>query len=122
MAWFGVLGSLEVTARGRPVSMVGRNQRELLAMLLLRANHPVSLDTLVESFWPADTPATARRQIQNGVGRLRRTLTTGGVPGDWRCWRSAWSWSCGWAGTTRSPESWRTSWPSIRCASGCAPC
>ncbi|MCP2357994.1 DNA-binding SARP family transcriptional activator/tetratricopeptide (TPR) repeat protein [Nonomuraea thailandensis] len=79
-AWFGVLGSLEVTACGRPVPVHGHNQRELLALLLLGANHLVTVDALVESVWPGRTPATARRQIQNGVGRLRRTLESGGVP------------------------------------------
>ncbi|GGO63896.1 AfsR/SARP family transcriptional regulator [Nonomuraea cavernae] len=81
VAWFGILGPLEVTASGRPVPVLGHNQRELLAVLLLRANRLVSVDSLIESVWAGQPPATARRQIQNGVGRLRRTLTTGGVPG-----------------------------------------
>src|SRR5262249_54555878 len=80
VAWFGVLGALEVTARGRPVPVLGRNQRELLAVLLLKANTLVRLDPLVESVWGGRVPASAARQIQNGIGRLRRTLAVGGIP------------------------------------------
>jgi DNA-binding SARP family transcriptional activator len=82
VTWFGVLGPLEVTAGGSPVPVIGRRQRELLAVLLLRANQPVSVDLLVDMIWPDRPPASAHRQVQNGVGRLRRTLTTGGVRPD----------------------------------------
>ncbi|MEV0611716.1 BTAD domain-containing putative transcriptional regulator [Nonomuraea sp. NPDC050404] len=82
VAWFGVLGPLEVTAAGRPVPVPGRSQRELLGVLLLRANALVPVDLLVEALWPDRAPPSARRQIQNGVGRLRRTLTGGGVPAE----------------------------------------
>ncbi|SEH03450.1 DNA-binding transcriptional activator of the SARP family [Nonomuraea solani] len=82
VAWFGVLGPLEVTAAGRPVPVLGRSQRELLGALLLRANALVQVDFLVEDLWPDQPPPTARRQIQNTVGRLRRTLTGGGVPSE----------------------------------------
>jgi DNA-binding SARP family transcriptional activator len=39
---------LEVTAGGRPVPVIGRRQRELLAVLLLRANQMVSVDLLID--------------------------------------------------------------------------
>ncbi|MEV0384795.1 BTAD domain-containing putative transcriptional regulator [Nonomuraea sp. NPDC050643] len=74
------MGPLEVTASGRPVTVAGRSQRELLGVLLLRANGLVPIDFLVEALWPDRPPASARRQVQNGVGRLRRTLEGGGVP------------------------------------------
>jgi DNA-binding SARP family transcriptional activator len=80
-AWFGILDPLEVTAAGRLMRVSGRSQRELLAVLLLRANRLVSIDLLIESAWPHGPPASARRQVQNAVGRLRNTLT-GGLPGD----------------------------------------
>ncbi|SPL90025.1 transcriptional regulator, SARP family [[Actinomadura] parvosata subsp. kistnae] len=82
VAWFGILGPLEVTAAGRLLRVSGRSQRELLAVLLLRANRLVSIDLLIESAWPHAPPASARRQVQNAVGRLRITLTGGGLPGD----------------------------------------
>lgn len=77
---FGVLGPLEVTVAGRPVPVVGRRQRELLAVLLLRANRVVSVDLLTDLIWRDQPPASASRQVQNCAGRLRRTLTAGGVP------------------------------------------
>ncbi|WP_336207263.1 AfsR/SARP family transcriptional regulator [Nonomuraea sp. LPB2021202275-12-8] len=80
VAWFGVLGPLEVTASGRPVPVAGRSQRELLGVLLLSANRLVPVDTMVESLWLDRPPSSARRQVQNSVGRLRRTLVAGGVP------------------------------------------
>ncbi|TXK40838.1 winged helix-turn-helix domain-containing protein [Nonomuraea sp. C10] len=80
VVWFGILGPLEVTASGRPVTVAGRSQRELLAVLLLRANRPVEVDFMIDSLWPGRSPPSARRQIQNSVGRLRRTLVAGGVP------------------------------------------
>jgi DNA-binding SARP family transcriptional activator len=82
VAWFGILGPLEVTAVGRLIRIAGRSQRELLAVLLLRANQLVSIDLLIETGWPDTPPASARRQVQNAVGRLRNTLTNGGLPGD----------------------------------------
>ncbi|MFG1946246.1 BTAD domain-containing putative transcriptional regulator [Nonomuraea sp. NPDC048826] len=80
VAWFGVLGPLEVTAHGRPVTVAGRSQRELLAVLLLRANRLVEVDFMIDALWPGRPPPSARRQVQNSVGRLRRTLVAGGVP------------------------------------------
>jgi DNA-binding SARP family transcriptional activator len=82
VAWFGVLGPLEVTAGGRPVTVPGWRQRELLVVLLLRANQTVPVDVLVDVAWRDQPPATAHRQVQNCVGRLRRALTAGGIAPD----------------------------------------
>ncbi|MFI0453893.1 BTAD domain-containing putative transcriptional regulator [Actinomadura sp. 6N118] len=79
-AEFRLLGPLEVAVGGRLVQVNGRRQRELLAMLLVSANRLISLEALVDMAWRARAPATARRQIQNSVGRLRNVLTEGGVP------------------------------------------
>jgi DNA-binding SARP family transcriptional activator len=77
---FRLLGPLEVTVGGRLVQVNGRRQRELLAMLLVSANRLMSVAELVDVVWRDRAPATARRQVQNGVGRLRNVLATGGVP------------------------------------------
>lgn len=77
---FRVLGPLEVAVGDRLVHINGRRQRELLALLLVRANRLVSLETLVGMAWKSGVPATARRQTQNSVGRLRRVLVEGGAP------------------------------------------
>lgn len=70
---FHILGPVEVIADGQVLD-VGHRQRELLTILLLRANELVTVDRLVEVSFPGFVPSTARRQVQNTVGRLRRTL------------------------------------------------
>ncbi|MFJ8622630.1 BTAD domain-containing putative transcriptional regulator [Kitasatospora sp. NPDC093550] len=49
-------------------------RRSLLAMLLLRANVAVSVDTLTEALWDDEPPLRARTVIQGHVSRLRALL------------------------------------------------
>ncbi|WP_206061545.1 AfsR/SARP family transcriptional regulator [Nonomuraea basaltis] len=79
--WFGVLGPLEVRADGRPVRLHGPRQERALAALLLDAGQAVTIDRLLDSVWE-DPPATARRQVQDLVTRLRRTLVGVGAADD----------------------------------------
>lgn len=74
---FHVLGSLQVSASGRPVSLTGRRQRVLLASLLLNADLVVPLDALIDAVWDERPPTTAKRQVQNTVSALRRLLEGG---------------------------------------------
>ncbi|MGP3918816.1 AfsR/SARP family transcriptional regulator [Nonomuraea sp. 10N515B] len=76
--WFGVLGPLEVRADGRPVGLHGPRQERALAALLLEAGQVVTVDRLLDSMWE-NPPATARRQVQDLVTRLRRTLVGAGA-------------------------------------------
>jgi DNA-binding SARP family transcriptional activator/tetratricopeptide (TPR) repeat protein len=80
---FHILGPPEVIASGRPVILGGRRQRTVLAMLLANAHQVVSVTHLVDAVWEDAPPSTARRQVQNLVGALRRLLATGepGQPG-----------------------------------------
>lgn len=71
---FGVLGPLELTRDGGPVAVNGPKLRVVLAALLLRANATVSIDRLVEHLWGTAPPATARKNAQLYVLRLRRIL------------------------------------------------
>lgn len=71
---FGILGTIEVTRDGDPVTLNGPKLRILLAALLLRANTTVSVDRLAERLWGEDPPATARKTIQVYTLRLRRAL------------------------------------------------
>ncbi|HVX42601.1 MAG TPA: winged helix-turn-helix domain-containing protein, partial [Mycobacteriales bacterium] len=68
---FGVLGSLLVEGAVLPRS---RMQRLLLAMLLSRANEPVSSDLLIEELWEGSPPGSARTNLQVYVHRLRRVI------------------------------------------------
>ncbi|WP_277208962.1 AfsR/SARP family transcriptional regulator [Isoptericola croceus] len=72
---FGTLGSLRVvTDDGRDVAPAGRVQRTLLALLLVHANRPVPVDTLVEAIWPDDRSGRAQAKLQLAVHRLRTAL------------------------------------------------
>ncbi|WP_158088572.1 AfsR/SARP family transcriptional regulator [Thermoactinospora rubra] len=77
---FHVLGRIEVTVHGKVVDL-GLRQRESLALMLLRANRTVTVDQLVEVSFAGPVPESARRQVRNTVGRLRRTLAAAGCPG-----------------------------------------
>jgi DNA-binding SARP family transcriptional activator/tetratricopeptide (TPR) repeat protein len=79
--WFGVLGPLEVFANGQPVRLHGLRQERLLAVLLLNAERTVTVQELVDVVWE-EPPATARRQIQDLVARLRRAFSSAGAPQD----------------------------------------
>ena len=57
---FRVLGAVEAAADGVPVDLGSRKQRLVLAVLLLEAGRPVSLDRLLDLLWPtAPRPARA---------------------------------------------------------------
>ena len=74
---FRVLGSFEVLHDGVAVQLGGRNQRALLAVLLLHANQPVSTDRLVDQLWGEHPPRTATTSLQNTVSQLRKLLGPG---------------------------------------------
>jgi DNA-binding SARP family transcriptional activator len=74
MLQFRVLGSLEVTSDGAPVPINGRNQRCVLALLLLRANELVSAERLINEIWGEHPPRTAVTSLQNTVSQLRKVL------------------------------------------------
>ncbi len=71
---FGILGPLEVTRGGAPVSVTGPKLRVMLATLLLRPNTTVTLDRLAEGLWGDAQPPTARKSAQLYAQRLRRVL------------------------------------------------
>lgn len=71
---FGVLGPLQVLADGRQVQLGRRGVRALLAMLVVEANRPVSIDRIVDALWTDSPPATARTIVHGYVSRLRKVL------------------------------------------------
>ncbi|SEP84112.1 AfsR/SARP family transcriptional regulator [Lentzea albida] len=71
---FGVLGPLQVLADGRLVELGRRGMRGLLAMLVVEANRPVSIDQIVDALWTEQPPATARTIVHGYVSRLRKVL------------------------------------------------
>ena len=76
---FRLLGPLEVSRNREPVPVDGPHLRALLAILLLRANTPVSRDRLVDDVWQQEPPRHASNALQALVFRLRRALAPEGA-------------------------------------------
>src|SRR5690242_3687395 len=76
---FHVLGPLQVTRAGAPVTIGGPRERVLLAALLVEHGRVVSVDGLAQALWGDHPPATARHQVAIGVSRLRKALTAAGA-------------------------------------------
>lgn len=79
---FRILGPLEVLAGDGRLRLAGARERNLLAALLLDAGQVVAWSQLVDLVWEQAPPATAKRQVQNCVGALRRQLSRCGPSAD----------------------------------------
>jgi YVTN family beta-propeller protein len=71
---FAVLGPLEVSLDQGPLSLGGRKQRTLLAVLLLHANEIVPRDELTDALWGERVPPSAAESLDAYVYRLRKLL------------------------------------------------
>ena len=72
---FRVLGSIELFEEGiGPIALGGPKQRAVLANLLLRANHLVPADVLIDEVWGDEPPETARNALQSYASHLRKAL------------------------------------------------
>ena len=76
---FLILGPLEIRDNGRTIKVDRGQPAALLALLLLNANEPVSLDRIVDHLWPDEPPASATKSVQVHVSRLRRALGDNGT-------------------------------------------
>jgi DNA-binding SARP family transcriptional activator/ABC-type glycerol-3-phosphate transport system substrate-binding protein len=77
---FRLLGTLQVTVDdGRAAVLGGYRQRLVLAILLLHAGRPVSVDVLIDGVWDEQPPSTARKTLQAYVSRLRHSLRPGDI-------------------------------------------
>jgi DNA-binding SARP family transcriptional activator len=77
MVQFRLLGPLEAHDGERRVELGRPKQRVLLAVLLVHANHVVSLDRLIEELWGSEPPPQAAASLQTYVSNLRRALEPG---------------------------------------------
>ena len=76
---FGVLGPLQMTVDGAPVSLGTPKQRAVLAMLVMNRNRPVSTDSLITAAWEEWPPAEARASLHSYISNLRRLLSGAGA-------------------------------------------
>jgi DNA-binding SARP family transcriptional activator len=71
---FGILGPIEVVADDGPRQLGGPRQRATLALLLLNANHVVSIDELADALYAGRPPVTAVTQVHKQISELRSVL------------------------------------------------
>jgi len=74
---FRILGPIEVYRDGVPVGVRTGRTRSLLALLLARAPHPVTVDAAIELLW-TDRPSSAKAQVHNMISGLRRATAEDG--------------------------------------------
>jgi DNA-binding SARP family transcriptional activator len=77
---FRVLGPVEVEASdGRVLRLARRQERTVLAILLLAAGRMLPMDRLCELLWEEDPPRQARQTIRTYVARIRALLADAGA-------------------------------------------
>jgi DNA-binding SARP family transcriptional activator len=76
---FGVLGTLEMRVGGTSIALGTPKQRAVLAVLVLRRNGTVGMDTLIEAAWEHSPPAGARATMHSYISNVRRLLADAGV-------------------------------------------
>ncbi|MBG6064520.1 AfsR/SARP family transcriptional regulator [Micromonospora ureilytica] len=71
---FQILGPLRIWRDDIELSAGPRQQGYLLALLLARAERPISVSNLIELLWGEDAPTSATNVIHKYVGTLRRLM------------------------------------------------
>jgi predicted ATPase/DNA-binding SARP family transcriptional activator/tetratricopeptide (TPR) repeat protein len=77
---FRLLGPLEVVVNGEVRTLPADAERAVLEVLLLNAGRVMSTNALVDALWGEQLPANAANALQGRISRLRRALTTAGLP------------------------------------------
>lgn len=71
---FLVLGPLAVTSGGKDITPTAPKHRQLLALLALNSNRPVSIEHIVNELWEYKPPSTAVAGVYTYVTQLRKIL------------------------------------------------
>jgi DNA-binding SARP family transcriptional activator/transcriptional regulator with XRE-family HTH domain len=74
--WLTLLGPLEASASGTPLSLGPPGQRAVLGLLLMDPGVLVRRDAIVDALWGASPPRTAIDLVQAHVSRIRRLLNS----------------------------------------------
>lgn len=72
--YFGILGPLELRTESGLRTPRGPKLRKILALLILRSNQIVEIDSLVEELWDGDPPRTAVNTLRTHLYHLRGIL------------------------------------------------
>ncbi|MER7004131.1 BTAD domain-containing putative transcriptional regulator [Dactylosporangium sp. NPDC000555] len=75
---FRILGGVEVQIDGVVVDVGHPRQRAVLGVMVVEANHLVTVDQLLDRVWGGQAPARGRETVYNYVSRLRAALRTAG--------------------------------------------
>jgi DNA-binding SARP family transcriptional activator/WD40 repeat protein len=74
------LGPVEVERDGVMVNVGGKQQRRLLALLVVNRGRSVSTDRLVDAMWPdGDAPEGSARSMRTYLSRLRAVMPEGSI-------------------------------------------
>jgi SARP family transcriptional regulator, regulator of embCAB operon len=76
---FGVLGPLQMRIDGTSIPLGTPKQRAVLAVLIVNANRPVGIDTLIGAAWDQRPPEGARATLHAYISNLRRLMSGAGV-------------------------------------------
>jgi SARP family transcriptional regulator, regulator of embCAB operon len=76
---FGVLGPLEMNIGGALVPLGTPKQRAVLAVMVINANRPVGIDTLIDAAWDERPPEGARATLHAYISNLRRLMSSAGI-------------------------------------------
>jgi len=76
---FGVLGPVRMRVGGALVPLGTPKQRVVLAVLIVNANRPVGIDTLIGAAWDQRPPQGARATLHAYISNLRRLMGSAGV-------------------------------------------
>lgn len=79
MPEFRILGPLDVTHDDQTLTPTPPKIRSVLALLLLRANRIVSVESLIEELWGTDSPRSAVTTVQTYIYHLRRLFAGHGL-------------------------------------------
>jgi DNA-binding SARP family transcriptional activator len=72
---FRVLGPVEVRHDGEALAMGGGSkQRSILALLVVNAGRPVSLERIVDGVYGEDAAEGARHSVQTFISAIRREI------------------------------------------------
>ncbi|OLB79507.1 MAG: hypothetical protein AUI14_10145 [Actinobacteria bacterium 13_2_20CM_2_71_6] len=70
--YFSILGALEMTQDDRVCTPTAPKVRWTLALLLVRANHIVGMDAIIEELWGNESPRSAVTTAQTYIYQLRK--------------------------------------------------